>query len=96
MNKLQKEYQQVVQKYIDKFCEKQDLEFEGWDSENIGGTAFFYDFINFYFQDIVWDINSNQKKGLIINWMHETIYNSPNRITYFNYTKGLRYKDLDG
>jgi hypothetical protein len=45
----------------------------------------------FNFQDIVWDINSKQPKGLIVDWYYESIENPKKSMNYYSYTKGLRY-----
>lgn len=91
MSKLINDYNKVVQEYIDRFCEKQDLEFEFWVADQVGSIASFGDILCFNFLDIVWDINSEQPKGLIIDWAYETLDNLDYSINYYTYSKGLRY-----
>jgi len=81
--------------YIDKFCKKQELTFDGWVGDEVGGIAWFGDVLFFNFQDIVWDINSKQDKDLIINWIYESLDNQEKAINYFSYSKGLRYNDIN-
>ncbi len=90
--KLSKRYENVVSEYIELFCKKHELDFECWVGGNIGGIACFGDVFYFSFQVIVWDINTNQKKGLIIQWLYESIDNYEKSINYYSYTKGLRYE----
>jgi hypothetical protein len=89
IKELKKEYELICKKYIDIFCKKQDLDFNGWVADNIGGIAICGDFY-FNFQDIVLDINSKQPKGLIIEWHYDKIDNEGRKINYFSYTKGVR------
>jgi hypothetical protein len=96
---LKKQYEFVCNEYIRKFSEKQEIEFDGWIGDDIGGIASFIDQYFFNFQDIVWDINSNQPKDLILQWQDECINYSienPEQSTmnYFSYCKGLRISDL--
>lgn len=94
LNKLKKQYEFVCNEYVTKFCNKQELDFDGWVGDNIGCIAYFGDVFFFNFQDIVWDINTKQKKGLIIEWLYESIDNAENSINYYSYTKGLRYENI--
>jgi hypothetical protein len=89
INELKKEYELICSKYINVFCKKQDLDFNGWAAENIGGIAICGDFY-FNFQDIVLDINSKQPNGLIIEWYYNKIDNEGRIINYYSYTKGGR------
>lgn len=93
IEKLKKEYEKNCNEYLRKFCKKQDLQNGGWVNNNIGGIAFCSDF-TFNFNDIVWDINSGQKKGLILSWYNESLESVEHSINYYSYTKGLRIKDL--
>lgn len=83
---LKEEYESVCNEYLDRFCEKQGLENEGWVGGIIAGTA---DCSGYYFnfQDIVWDINSNQPEKLIIEWYDESMDDILNSVNYYSYTK---------
>lgn len=93
-DKLKSEYEEIVSKYIELFCEKQDTEFEGWVGDIVGGIACFGDVMFFSFSDIVYDINSCQEKGLIINWIYDCCDNPNKSLNYYSYTKGLRFTDI--
>jgi hypothetical protein len=94
MKKIQRDYEKVCNQYIEEFCEKQGLEFDGWVGDIVGGVTSFdgFDFA-FHFHDIVWDINSEQPKVLIIKWYFDILDNEE-YINYFSYSKGLRHSDL--
>ncbi len=89
-SQLKKQYEKSCVAYIEKFCDKQGMVFNGWIGDQVGGVAYCNDFF-FNFLDIVWDINSGQKKGLIVDWYYNGMTEG---INYFNYTKGLRISDL--
>ena len=95
IQELKKQYEQVVNEYIKVFCKKQDLHLEHWVGNNIGEIACFGDVFFFNFSDIVYDINSNQPEGLIIEWLYESIENEEKCINFYSYSRGLRYQDLD-
>lgn len=86
---LEKKYISVCNKYIKKFCKKQDVDFEGWVGDIVGGIAYCGDFF-FNFHDIALDVNTEQKKGLIFDWYNATIETPEKAINYYSYTKGLR------
>jgi len=91
---LKQQYKEIVTKYIDIFCEKQEVCFEYWIANQIGGIACFGDVLIFNFTDIVYDINTNQPKHLIIDWIYESVDNPHKSINYYSYSKGLRHKQI--
>lgn len=93
LNELKKQYEFVCNEYVTKFCNKQELIFEGWVGDTIGGIACCNDFY-FNFEDIVLDINSKQPKGAIIDWYYSNLEEAEKSINYYSYTKGLRISDL--
>lgn len=93
LKKLQKDYYNTCNEYIDAFIKKQSMSFEGWVGDTVGGIAYCDDFY-FNFQDIVWDINSKQPKGAIVDWYYENLDIPEKSINYFSYTKGLRVSEL--
>lgn len=88
-NTLQERYESICSEYIQEFCKKQEMDFEGWVGNTIGGIAVCNDFF-FSYQDIVLDINSNQPKGLIVDWYYQNLETPEKSINYYSYTKGLR------
>ncbi len=92
--KLQNDYESVANAYLAEFCEKQELQFESWVGDIVGGIAMFGDYY-FDFSDIVWDINSNQPPNTIFAWYEENLQIPDKSINYFSYTKGLRVSKLE-
>ena len=93
IDKLKKDYEKACKEYIKLFCEKQDLGFDGFVNDDIGGIALCSDFF-FNFQDIVLDVNAKIPKGVIIDWYDAQLENPEKAINYYSYTKGLRHKDI--
>ncbi len=94
LNKLKKQYLFVCNEYVIKFCNKQDMEFSGWVGDDVGGVALCNDFY-FNFHDIVWDVNSKQPKGVIVDWYYQNLEVAEKSINYYSYTKGLRISELN-
>ena len=93
IDKLKKDYEKACKEYIKLFCEKQDLGFDGFVNEEIGGIALCSDFF-FNFSDIVWDVNAKIPKGVIIEWYDAQLENPEKAINYYSYTKGLRHEEF--
>ena len=84
--RLEKRYKLICEQYVREFCEKQEMDFGGWVGNQVGGIAYCSDFY-FNFLDIVWDINSNQPKGLIIEWYYKSLDTPKLAVNYITYTK---------
>lgn len=82
---LKQAYESACNDYLKAFCEKQEMECGYWVGDIVGGIAYCSDFF-FNFQDIVWDINSNQPKGRIIKWYDYSI-TAENPVNYYFFTK---------
>jgi hypothetical protein len=95
MKNLKKQYELVCNEYIKRFCEKQEMDFEGWVGDQVGGIACCNEFF-FNFQDIVLDINLEQPKEMIIDWYYENLETPEKSINYYSYTRGLRIYDVGG
>lgn len=93
IEKLKRDYEKACNQYMKLFCEKQDMYFDGFVNDDIGGIALCSDFF-FNFQDIVWDVNAKIPKGVIIEWYDAQMENPERAINYYSYTKGLRHKDI--
>lgn len=97
--KVTKKLHELVQKYIDYFAKKQDIEFNGWLVDEILDVAMFGDyFLNF--SDIKFDVETDQPKGQILEWQnHVTDHNclldanDQYRINYKSWCSGARYED---
>lgn len=100
LSELQLQYDSVCTKFIEFFCEKQEIDFDGWVGDEVGGLAGFDTKYFFNFADIIFDLNSDQPKRLIINWQDDTtdysLFNeNPRYINYKSYARGLRYATSD-
>ena len=93
MKHLKKEYETIVDKYLKVFCEKQDLEIDYWVGDKVGEIVFFTADYFFNFTDILIDIDSDCKKGLILEWYNDSV-DFDFKINYRSYIKGLRYSDV--
>lgn len=90
---LKKTYQMACNEYVQKFANKQDIQFSGWIGD-IGQVACFIDQYFFSMDDIVLDINKKLPKGLILKWQDDGIEFSELRMNYRSYSMGLRFEDL--
>ena len=60
-------FNSICMEYVLRFCEKHDLNFEGWVGDRVGGTAEIGDML-LDFSDIRYDIDTEQKVGTIEKW----------------------------
>lgn len=90
---LQEEFEIIVQKYVDTFCEKQECDFDGWVGDDVGGIGCFGGaYLNL--NDVRYDIDTNQLKGEIFDWYWDFLYAQINGdifINYESYSKGLKW-----
>lgn len=91
---LKNRFDLICSEYIKKFEEKQELYFEGWVGDNIGEIATFGDVYFFNFDDIRYDIDNEIVRGLIKNWLHDSINNKYKNINYKSYAQGLMFDDI--
>ncbi|MGL4855194.1 MAG: hypothetical protein ACRC37_08100 [Lentisphaeria bacterium] len=90
IKKLSKEYKRVCEDYVKIFCNKQDMDFDGWAADVVGEVAWCNDFY-FNFSDIVLDVNTWQPKGLIVEWYYSL--NDDFKPNYSSYTLGFRKRN---
>ena len=79
-------YNSVCNEIVQLFCDKQDMEFDGWVGGTVGGFADCGG-LSFSFSDIVFDIKTGQPKGKIVEW-----FDNEERINYPTYTKVMSIK----
>jgi hypothetical protein len=79
-------YEREVIVTLEKFCNKHFLEFENWVDNKFGCIANFNNEYYISYQDIVWDILSNQPKDYIIKWLFFCSENKDKEINYYNFT----------
>lgn len=97
--KLHLDYCKICNDFIAAFEEKQEIKFDYWVGNEVGGIASFACQYFFNLSDIILDIITNQPKGKILSWQDEGVnFNIdkefPTRINYKSYVRGLRIKDL--
>lgn len=83
---LKEDYEDACNEYVYLFCKKQDMEFQGWIGDIVGGTAYCSD-LCFNFLDIVWDVNTNQEAGKITDWYFSAMDSVEDSVNYYTYTK---------
>jgi|GEM_PF-2275517 len=89
----------VCNEYVRIFAKKQGLEFEEWLDDDPSTEIAIFNYSRFYFNvsDIILDLNTKTKKGLILNWHDDEVEFNPNHeievISYRQYISGLRFGD---
>ena len=88
----------VCKEYVRIFAKKQGLEFNQWDIHDPSTEIVIFNDYRFVFHlsDIILDLNSKTKKGLILNWYDDeqefNSYKSKQEvISYRQYISGLRF-----
>lgn len=88
---LRDDFIDICNRYIERFCEKHDLCFEGWVAYRVGETAEIGDMF-LSFDDIRYDIDSEQKVGTIEKWWDYSsdlaMLECPKTINYRSWCKG--------
>jgi hypothetical protein len=93
-------YALSVKDYVQMFCDKQDLQFDGWVGGDIGGIAGFAGEYHFNISDITFDIDKGCPPGLILRWQLEGIEahllnpGVHSFMNYKSYSMGLRYHQI--
>ena len=92
---IKKSYERACNDYVAIFCKKQELDFEFWVADKVGEWAVFGTY-SFTLSDIILDLETNQKKGVIIKWQEEGMQaHFENRkiahINYQSYIMGMTY-----
>ncbi len=85
MGTLKVQFDEIVRLYIEAFTKKQEMYFEYWVGDNIGGICEVSGFF-FNFDDIRYDIDNFIAEGQIIEWYDETLESEQN-INYKNWLK---------
>jgi len=98
---LLSEYANICNKIVAKFCKKQEIEFDFWVLDEAGGIASFNTEYFFSMSDIILDLNTKQKKGLILNWQIDSVdshLSTPfaKSINYNSFIMGARYAKHNG
>lgn len=94
IKKLNKRYRKICTEYVELFAKKHDVDFEFWVADIFGEVAGFGDYY-FNFSDIVYDVNTNQPKGLIFSWQDHCLdFDRTQYINFYSYSKGLRINEI--
>ena len=101
-HKIFNNYEMACNDIVSEFCKKQDIEFDGWVADEVGGIAGFVSQYFFNVCDLILDLKTNQPKGLILEWQNDsTDFNAIKReeerkfINYKSYTMGLRFNQIN-
>lgn len=97
MKKLKERYEAIVDEYIRLFEKKHKLELEFWVSDDKTDVACFGCTYYFHVSDIMYDINNNLPKRLILNWLDDNVEYHKRKglnINLHSYFKGMRFEDL--
>ena len=88
---MRKKLDKILEKYIKKFEKKHGLTFEFAVSDDLMGVIFFGCVFYFDINNIIYDIDTKQPEGLIIDWLYDTM-NHDKYINFQSYSMGLRYE----
>lgn len=94
LEKLNNRYEKISNKFVQLFCNKQKLDFDGWIGNEVGGIAGFVSQYFFDLSDIRLDLTTDQPVGQILDWQNENvnIINPSQRIDYKSYISKLKNK----
>lgn len=92
---LKENLEESVINVINDFKRKQDLNFEFFVGDDCTGVSCFGDEYHINLTDICHDVFTEQPKGLVIEWRHDSLKYSENQgyLSYKSYCMGDRYKN---
>lgn len=98
--KLLTDYQTACNNIVEAFAKKQGMEDWYWIADRVGQVVDFFGQYCFGMEEIIIDLETNQKKGVILNWHDETVDHclgdeNARTINYSSYCKGTRYEHLN-
>ena len=97
-DQLRKELEETLMAYIRLFEEKHELDLQYIVNDDIMGLLDFGDVYFFNTTDVVYDIDHDLPKGLILQWAEDSVDDSKNptrqTINLHSYAIGLRFEDL--
>ena len=95
---LRKEWEEILMAYIRKFEKKHDVKLQYAVDDDIMGVLDFGYVYFFNATDVVYDMDHNLPKGLILQWAEDSVDDSKNptrqTINLQSYAMGLRFEDL--
>lgn len=97
--RLYRELRDVLSAYIQMFEDKHEVDMQYSVDDELIGELCFGDAYFFHIADVVYDIDHDLPKGLILQWAEDSVDDSKNptrqTINLHSYAKGLRYEDLE-
>lgn len=97
-DQLRKELEETLMAYIRLFEEKHDVDLQYIVNDDIMGLLDFGDMYVFNMTDVVYDIDHDLPKGLILQWAEDSADDNKNptrqTINLQSYAMGLRFEDL--
>lgn len=98
-DQLRKELEETLMAYIRLFEEKHELDLQYIVNDDIMGLLDFGDVYFFNTTDVVYDIDHDLPKGLILQWAEDSVDDGKNptrqTINLLSYAMGLRFEDLE-
>lgn len=96
--RLYRELRDVLSAYIQMFEDKHEVDMQYSVDEELIGELCFGDAYFFHIADVVYDIDHDLPKGLILQWAEDSVDDSKNptrqTINLQSYAMGLRFEDL--
>lgn len=89
-SELINQLKEVRKKIIKAFAEKQGIEIDFEDFDSLEYHIWLGGFL-FSFDDILYDLNTNQEPKFIFQWLSDCINNPKKKINYQSYCMGLRF-----
>jgi hypothetical protein len=98
MTILIEKYETICNEIVAVFCEKQELYFDYWIIDDVGGVAAFGDYY-FSMDEILLDLSTEQEKYFILEYHDANVEfnmgkDDPKFINYKSYISGLRHEQL--
>lgn len=95
---LYRELRDVLSAYIQMFEDKHEVDMQYSVDDELIGELCFGDAYFFHIADVVYDIDHDLPKGLILQWAEDSVDDSKNptrqTINLHSYAQGLRFEDL--
>ena len=95
VNYMRDKLKKIMKKYIKVFEKKHDMYFEFAINDDYLGILSFGDIYYINASDLVYDIDNDLPKSLILDWMNDNLENKDNYINLHAYANGLRHSDIN-
>jgi len=95
VNYMRDKLKKIMKKYIKVFEKKHNIYFDFAINDDYLGILSFGDIYFINASDLVYDIDNDLPKSLILDWINENLENKDNYINLHSYAKGLRHSHLN-